>query len=174
MRKPIIVEGPDGAGKSTLVRRLAQDLHREAVHTGGPTKTMGAITKRLLEMQSYRPEKVIFDRVTPISHPIYCRAEGRKLIANVKDLHQFLHRFGPVVIYCRLGSAEEMTSLISREKKAHKPKDHLEEIVRKHAKIVELYDETMKLLRDEGLPIVTYNWQKDDYADLLRTLVCVA
>lgn len=174
MLKPIILEGPDGAGKSTLRDRLAKDLRRTPVHTGGPTSGREDLEKRMRDMLTHDPSKVIFDRVSPISDSIYRQADGREQVMNVADQHEFLRQFGPVVIFCRLRSSAEMVEHISREEKEHKSGDYLRLVIERHQTITDLYDQTMNLLRRMHIPVITYNWKLDRYSDLLRTLSCVA
>jgi len=46
---------------------------------------------------------------------------------------------------------------ISHEKKAHKPPKYLEEVKRRHPRIVDLYDQLFCTIGFD----ITYNWQED-------------
>lgn len=174
MKKPIVIEGPDGSGKSALRDRLAADLRRTPIHTGGPTRTRNDVLRRNEAMMGFAPEKVIFDRVSPISDTVYRQAEGRKILVKPEEQIQFLKRFGAVIIYCCLGSSAEMVEHIDRTPKAHKPEDYLEKVLAMHPKVVEAYEEVITAAQDSGLPVIRYNWKTDSYPDLLRWLACVA
>lgn len=70
----IVVEGPDGAGKTTLIRRLLEDmdLHttsRACTSEGGPVDNLGHWVNKKFE--SNVPRGAIIDRHPLISEPIY-------------------------------------------------------------------------------------------------------
>ena len=174
MKRPLVIEGPDGAGKSTPRDRLAEDLRRTPIHTGGPTRTRNDVLRRNQAMLGFDRSKVIFDRVSPISDTVYRQAEGRPILVAFEEQLEFLKQFGVVIIYCRLGSSAEMVEHIDRSPKPHKPADYLEKVIANHPRVVELYDETMELVRQAGLPVLTFNWKQDRYTDLVRAIACVA
>jgi hypothetical protein len=174
MKRPIVIEGPDGAGKSTLRDRLAADLGRTPIHTGGPTRTVTDVRRRNEAMLGFERGKVIFDRVSAISDNIYRQAEGRPILVPFEEQLAFLHKFGVVIVYCRLKSSAEMIEYIDQTPKPHKPADYLEKVISVHPRIVELYDETMKLVQRSGISVYHHDWKRDDYFQLLENLKCVA
>ena len=65
----IVIEGPDGAGKSTLAERLIEHLPLKLQKGEGPPKSQVEIIQRV---QSYlEMDYTLFDRHPCISQPIY-------------------------------------------------------------------------------------------------------
>lgn len=104
----LIVEGPDGSGKSTLVRRLSKDLNLPVA-----SRVVSADTTALVDLAEWTERNVaagfqhtIFDRHRLVSEPIYGpilrpRQETKFLdfgwMSNV--VWQF-YQAKPVIIYC--------------------------------------------------------------------------
>lgn len=104
----IIIEGPDGSGKSTLVDKLSRHLKLPVA-----PRVVGSDTKPLLNLRQWTEENiskgfqpVIFDRHRLISEPIYGPAIKRRQNAEFYDLgwlSDMMWRFyqaQPVIIYC--------------------------------------------------------------------------
>lgn len=104
----IIVEGPDGSGKSTLVTTLAQRLRLPVAG-----KVVGSDTQPLVNIREWTEDNVargfqpvIFDRHRLISEPIYGPAMRKRQDADFYDLTwlssmmwQF-YQAKPIIIYC--------------------------------------------------------------------------
>lgn len=103
----IIVEGPDGAGKTTLVGQLAEDL-------GWPIagRVVGQDTKPMVDLKLWVEENVdkgwhhmMYDRHRLISEPIYAPIKSR-LTPGFDDyawMFNMLSEFydtEPIIIYC--------------------------------------------------------------------------
>lgn len=104
----IIVEGPDGSGKSNLVSKLARDLNLPV-----SPKVVGSDTRPLVDLAEWTESNVnkgfqamIFDRHRLISEPIYGPATRARQDSNFCDLGwmtDLMWRFyqaNPLVIYC--------------------------------------------------------------------------
>lgn len=104
----IVVEGPDGAGKSTLVSRLKEDLALEQIPRAVNSDAQyGAPLDRWVEeTQARMAEGVICDRHQLISHLMYGPTMRRTLYGdfqNAQWLANQLERFWgsrPIVIVC--------------------------------------------------------------------------
>lgn len=63
MRKIIVFEGPDGAGKSTLAKKVAEALDATVIHHGPyPEVTDGLDLARIYRDSMAGPESVVLDR----------------------------------------------------------------------------------------------------------------
>lgn len=104
----IIVEGPDGAGKTTLISQLQQYLGGIPI----APRVVSKETRALVDMQRWVDENLeqgfqgtLFDRHRLISEPIYGPAMGRTLAGfdDVAWLGPRMKRFyqlEPIIIYC--------------------------------------------------------------------------
>jgi hypothetical protein len=171
----IAVEGPDGAGKSTLVKKLSESLGREVIHTGGPPKNKDEWVQRMMNIRAIKDDKVIIDRIPHVSEQIYGPLYERDQVFDNPDfLDRELLEINPVVIYCRLALADEMLTHMSRETKAHKPQTHFDLVISHFGRIVNAYDSKFQSLKTRGLQVRQFDWSRDDYDTLLEFLQCAA
>lgn len=66
----IIIEGPDGAGKSTLARRLSRTLEMPVQHAGSACTPQDVEARCLADLNNMS-KKIIMDRSVIISESIY-------------------------------------------------------------------------------------------------------
>lgn len=178
MRRMIVVEGPDGSGKSTLLRQLSETFEVEVSHSGGPPMVRGDWLRKLevisdLKWRADQGESILVDRLPQISESVYGPLMGRPLYDPLPQLDQEIKDLGLVVIYCKAISASFMHSRISSEAKAHKPKAHLDWVVKNYPAIVNAYDRRINNLCGV-VPIVRYSWPNETYDNLLEKLKCAA
>lgn len=97
----VVLEGPDGGGKTTLGQLLAQTLGYELRLSEGPEKFPGEIDARILRYaREYTNRKdVIFDRHPCVSQIAY-RQIHSQTEPNVELVNDF-YRMKPLLIYCR-------------------------------------------------------------------------
>lgn len=151
MRKVIVVEGPDGAGKSTLCKELSKELGWPVHHTGGPIYTKEDFWARVYSLNF---ENVILDRHPGVSQVCYgflgwdgiTQADGREALRFADPA---------VVIYCRRKSVDDMLNSIVTSTKAHKPAEYLERVQRTYPRIVEKYDSAFS-----WIPHVPYDYEQ--------------
>lgn len=171
MPRLVIVEGPDGAGKSTLAEKLSYDLSIPFVHTGGAAKDLAELMARMEKVQE-TPGPAIIDRCPHISDAIYKRAMGQPLFMNPLVAWKDLMTVGPMIIYCRLQDPAEMLTAIVETKKDHKPPEYLERVRQEYPEILHGYDFTMDRLKRMGLWVFDYDWKRSSY-DRIKEAVSV-
>lgn len=171
---PVIIEGPDGSGKSTLVAKLSRDLNLPIHHPGGPPINRYEFIRRL-NFYSQNRGKFIFDRAPHISELIYPEAMGRLSVVGNSMLYHLLESLNPVIVYCRRKNMRDMWESIDHSKKPHKTSQHLAEVLARFKNIVDGYD---ALLLSKPLPVkevILYDWSEMSYPELLKkVLICAA
>ena len=115
----IIVEGPDGSGKTTLVNWLKEELQLEV-----SPRVVSKETRALIDLQTWVDNNLelglvprIFDRHRLISEPIYgpiLRDDAEPGFDSLSWLGPRMARFynlKPLIIYCLPSMAEVMKNL---------------------------------------------------------------
>lgn len=168
MAKLVIVEGPDGAGKSTLIQNLVALGGFVSTHTGGPPRDKQDLEDKLAKvtasLDAAGPDTLILDRHPAVSDPIYSKVTGSRSFATPGELEEQVRALNPVFVYCR-GSADSMRGSISKSPKAHKSPEHLLKVIQKHGEIVKLYDAFFA-----RTPHIRYDWQRDSVLELAKVL----
>ena len=164
----IIVEGPDGAGKSTLIQTLVKDL-------GLPIapRVVSKDAEVLVDLSQWVDEnlnrgfqKTIFDRHRLISEPIYGPVLRKQQQPGFTDRHRmsdWMFRFynlEPILIYC-LPPIEVVKKNIEGDVENRVVWDHIEGIYAGYvarasidfrlAKHVFMYDYTMETMSNHNL-----------------------
>ena len=101
----IHVEGPDGAGKTTLINKLKQpgDYY---IHNGpypSPKHAYAAFLQQLKDIEKHKDDHItIFMDRWLISEQIYSVIKGEKYIGRFKRMYLFarLKQLNPYIIYC--------------------------------------------------------------------------
>lgn len=94
----IVIEGPDGAGKSTLCNFLSFALGRVIVGGEGPTKGMGELDQRIRRMMHY--QNVIFDRHPAVSGNIYQPLKGPDVDRPSEAMTIAFYSVPHLFVYC--------------------------------------------------------------------------
>lgn len=167
MKRVIVIEGPDGAGKSTLAKALVESYGLELIHTGGPLKDQADFEQRERELKLLTKEPRIYDRVPYVSDLVYAFLNARDPIVQPHNVSMFLQFANPIIIYCRLSSSAEMLEYISMEKKAHKPPEYMEKVKASHPALVASYDKVIHDLQVKSRALVIrFNWRLDSLSSL--------
>jgi hypothetical protein len=157
----IVVEGPDGAGKSILTQMLSEHFKWPVVHGGGPLTSRNEFLERNKAKGWNDPSPKILDRVSYISERVYATDP---LVSSL-ELYMWIQRMKPVVIFCCLDTSEEMVEQISSSPKAHKSLQQLQLVKDTHPGIVAKYKIVMTpLIR------IDYNWKRDDFRNLVSQI----
>jgi cytidylate kinase len=137
----IILEGPDGSGKTTLAKKIAKRFDGNRIHTGGKMYTSKEFHKRvdyLITLSKGSAVNVI-DRVPWISEMVYSKALSREPLAPEHKMLKLMKIIRQKVIYCR-PSTLSIDSMIVDPNKTHKSREFYETIKSNYPKIVDGYD----------------------------------
>lgn len=131
----LIVEGPDGAGKTTLIQRLSDEL-------GWPVseKVVDSQTNAMVDLEAWVDEnlrrgfqRTIFDRHRLISEPIYgpiLRGRPRGAFSDLVWLQKrqwLLRAVNPILVWC-LPPFEVVRNNIVEDPDNERVAPHIEEI----------------------------------------------
>ena len=121
----VIFEGPDGAGKSTIIDTLVgYDDRCLGYHSGGTVNNMADLARRLQEnyrfIKTNKKRLVLLDRMTLISEQVYgpIIRDGSLITYDLARLH--LYAFSPIIVYCRPEGRIIEENLEQQREKAHK------------------------------------------------------
>lgn len=154
----IILEGPEGAGKSTFGQQLSKARSMPLVHTGGPIESKRELLERLDNLDIMRKPRKIFDRIPLISELVYAPLQGREPFITRSASVGILKGINPTIYYCRLDSQEDMFNLMLQNK-PHKTVEWMEKVQADFGQVIESYDSLMDHLRLQGLRVIHYNWR---------------
>lgn len=141
----IIVEGPDGAGKSTLVRQLAQELSlpvlpRACTSEGGPVENLAKWVED--DIRTW-PKTGIIDRYPLFSEPIYGNVIRGHLAEHFDNrlwfetTFNYIKHFGVVVIFA-LPPMHVVREAITQQGQMYGVVDHIDQIYRYYSFIATL------------------------------------
>lgn len=135
----IIIEGPDGSGKSTLIRALKEKTDWTVIEGGGPEKYPFEVKERLerylkaaLDTPSY-PK--IYDRHPAVSHPIYGPLSGKTEYPPTS--YNWVYELPHICVYCQAPKADKLTN---HEVGKYDTADHLTAISSNFSRITVAYD----------------------------------
>jgi len=161
MKQLLAVEGPDGSGKTTFLSTLvSSDLqweHFALWHSGGPVRGSGDFLQRMKYI--YQHDAIIVDRLPLISEVVYCRALHKPFPVPEDTFLKHLLNVDPIVVYCRLDSAEEMLERMLPGK-LHKSAEYYATLRENHPRIVEAYDRLIAEIEDANILVIRHNWQQ--------------
>lgn len=105
----IVLEGPDGGGKSTLATFLAARLRYRVHASEGPIRDDAEMKRRFLIYLLKR--RTIFDRLAMISEPIYGPVFQRRFPTptDMAIIAEF-YETKPLIIYCRGDALDQHTA----------------------------------------------------------------
>lgn len=156
----IVVEGPDGAGKTTLCRKLCQDFdlamgerglkNRDLLYKVTRPDTWRAVHD---ELRADRPPYV-WDRLGPFSDPIYAKyaippRQCAFALSEIAMFKQFIRTFQIPVIICLPDKATVLDNAVSSHQMGGV-----------HTNIERIYEEYSHLPKSLYIPVT-----KHDYTD---------
>jgi hypothetical protein len=132
----VVLEGPDGGGKTTLAELLCKTLGYEHVRSEGPEKQPGEIDERI-ERYFYEygvRQNVLFDR-----HPCVSQLAYSLIHAQTAPNDRLIRRFyadRPLIIYCR-PDPEKVTHTSTG---AWDTPDYMKKVDESYSLLLEWYD----------------------------------
>lgn len=131
----IVLEGPDGGGKTTLARVIHEIVGIPIVPGEGPPKHDGEMNQRVERYLAY--DHCIFDRHPCVSQPIYSNIRRGDDESITLGRMQRFYDSKPVLIYCRYNglSAQNMTF------GPHEDPTHVAAVRERYADICFAYDQ---------------------------------
>lgn len=160
----LIVEGPDGSGKSTLAKELSSRLGiNKILHAGGP-KEIHLLDDLLAE---YNKGDVILDRAPWLSEFVYPKLFDRKPYMSLEDFETKYWSVPQNVIVCT-GKGDIDTSF-----KAHKSKEHLENVIAQREMTYRLYEELITKINNSTISkinLIIYNFNNESFHNLIDKL----
>jgi len=171
--KLIVLDSPDGSGKSTLGEMLSTVLNVELMHDGGPSENREHAQER---MEAFLQDKnKIRDRSTIFSDPVYKAALGNEPLFTQDELDEYVVRAaekGILLIYCRpsLDVLMRNTEFLARAK-AHKPPEYAQQVMQRLPAIVENYDKSIIRWASLGLSVINYDYtsaKTDEFCEIIR------
>lgn len=168
--RPVVVEGPDGSGKSTLCRDLSHMLGVEAFHTGGPIKSEKEYWERADDLRARG--SIIFDRHLDISGRVYSIFQPED--GFIPTTWHVLTSMRSVVIFCtrvpRVGdSLDEF--LATQKGKSHKDREYATKVWKSAQEIRSRYVDilpTVELL--PGVDVVLYDYEIHSLSEVIGKL----
>lgn len=147
----IILEGPDGSGKSSLVKQLSKDLKMTEFWSAGPPGDISKVKKCCIEQ--FKMENTIFDRVTCISEQCY-NIDISQLRLQLLNYYLLKMLKDSIIVYC--------TALVEESDDGLRNKEHDKFVKDNFEEIKSRYVEVMSRIKH-----INHNFQIDKYEDLL-------
>lgn len=138
----IIIEGPDGSGKSTLIKALKGVTDWELIPGQGPEAHPGEILDRIgsyisaeKHHQSYGSRPRIYDRHPCVSHPIYCQFTPVTKMTEQEVTSRGFYELKSLFVYC------QSPDLVfgNHNAKEYDTEEHLKAISENHMTILREY-----------------------------------
>jgi hypothetical protein len=152
----VIIEGPDGSGKSTLIEKLAELSGYPTRHKGGPPKSNEEAMQRMEDLYNEDYGKIC-DRCVVISEPIYghiLRRHSHVTPRNFKEGIERLRQQNWAFVFC-IAEHDPDTG-----HKDWKPSDHMSAIEANLPAIRLMYRNTLNEMLLMGATVYIYDWQQ--------------
>lgn len=147
----VIVEGPDGSGKTTLIEQLRDHGHFILIRTSGPPPSLSYVHDFCSLVSTETRETIITDRHPYISEPIYSKVLGRI------PLHHIPRPSPHLVIYCRPSVIPQLD-----------PQAHLPGLASRTEYLYQVYDQWY--LTENHFDIFRYDYLTNQLDDVVEAI----
>lgn len=151
-----IVTGMDNSGKTTLVRRMSEELGLPVVKSMGPDHTLDEKFLWTLDQMSREksiPGSVIYDRFLPLEEMVYGKVLRGNPIFNLNDHYmETLKDLHPIILYTR-PSSKTIFNWDGREQ--------MEGVIEQKEKLLAAWDDLMWGLMARGWDVQVYDYQAE-------------
>lgn len=128
----IVLEGPDGGGKSTLAEKISAVTGLRVQQGSGPPRGVGEIEARMTAYLAL--DGVVFDRHPAVSQSVYGAMRGEGFSEEFVRLRDQFYDSGPLMVYCRSTTASRHVV------KPGESEDHVRLLTLRYSHLVEAYD----------------------------------
>ena len=149
----IIIEGPEGSGKSRLADLLRRNTSFEVHHFGAPPSSIEELDRRLDRSREMLTLPVIQDRSPWVSEPIYSVLLGQGPVTTWPAYVGGLRAMNAKVIYCRPPD-ETIRDSMCQSPKTYKNATYEKRILLNASWLISLYDDFM----DQLDPWIRFDW----------------
>lgn len=164
----IILEGPDGMGKSTLAADLSSRLRMRKLEIGKSPGSAAGVYECMQKCKDRALRPYIQDRVTQISEYIYGNKIFRRQYLTDQqflDAISILVRYtDPIIVYCRVEDLDKANPVAE----AYDDPQYEREVRQRLSDIRHHYDELMyKLPVDHRATVIHYDFTQQTVKDLI-------
>jgi adenylate kinase family enzyme len=161
----IALEGADGAGKSTLSKRIQEDTGIIPIHSGKP-KDQKEMKDLVSKLKGYSDSNDLFiiDRVPWISERIYSKVFGWTSNLDNQGIES-CEKFNHAIIFLN-----PQKYMVNKSFKPYKSKEFIDQVIKNHDKIVKLYIDTMSEYSQKH-DVLYYDWSDpNQYQNVLNLI----
>jgi len=165
--KIVILEGPDGAGKTTLATTLAVRYQYNFKRCGPPISGLPEIERYtcLIENADASSKRIVFDRlhVGELVYGPIVRGHSQLTLQDLYSLDKQLYIAGGVVVYCLPPYIDCLASFMKKQE--------LEgEYLKLQEQLRQVYNEYCLLARLRGEDCIIWDYRANPTKDMARIL----
>lgn len=151
----LIIEGPDNAGKSTLIEFLKPHLVGSVIHNTVDKDAQSVLAKQSAELS--RQGNTCYDRSAVISEYIYCSVLRRAPVIDINLDSIFRLAESTILVIC-LPAKHHVTGTT---------KEEMAGVKENISALYDAYDSLVDHLSIAKVPFVVYDWEANEPQEIL-------